>query len=77
MVDYTPPSWSGLPLSSHWSLSVIKGGSEVGVASLTSALTDRSGAHYCVSVIANDNQPLAEGTITSLYSTLIAKLAAN
>ena len=67
----------GVASKADWAQIAFKGGSEVGVASLTSALTDKSGAHYCVSVIANDNQPLAEGTITSLYSTLIAKLAAN
>ena len=67
----------GVASKADWAQIAFKGGSEVGVASLTSALTDKSGAHYCVSVIANDSQPLAERTITSLYSTLIAKLAAN
>jgi beta-lactamase class A len=67
----------GVASKADWAQIAFKGGSEVGAASLTSAVTDKSGAHYCVSVTANDNQPLAEGAITSLYSTLIAKLAGN
>lgn len=68
---------SGVASKSDWAQIAFKGGSEVGVASLTTAVTSKSGDHYCVAVIANDAQPLAEGTITSLYSTLIAKLAGN
>lgn len=67
----------GVASKSDWDRIAFKGGSEVGVASLTTEVTDRSGARYCVAAIANDNQPLAEGRLTSLYSTLIAKLAGN
>ena len=67
----------GVATKSDWAQIAFKGASEVGVASLTTAVTSKSGDHYCVSVTANDDQPLQEGTITSLYSTLIAKLAGN
>jgi len=67
----------GVASKSDWDRIAFKGGSEVGVASLTTEVTDKSGTRYCVAAIANDNQPLDEGRLTSLYSTLIAKLAGN
>ena len=60
-----PAAWTGI---------AFKGGSEVGVASLTSALTAPDGTHYCVSMTANAHKPLDEQRFTSLYGALIAQL---
>ena len=65
----------GVASKANWARIAFKGGSEVGVASLTSALTSKAGDEYCVSVIWNDSKLLDEERFTSLYGSLIAKLA--
>ncbi len=60
-----PADWAGI---------AFKGGSEVGVASLTSELTAADGTRYCVSMTANAHQPLDEQRFTALYGALIAQL---
>ena len=65
----------GVASRADWTQIAFKGGSEAGVASLTTALTNTAGEHFCVSVIWNDSQALDEERFTSLYGSLIGKLA--
>jgi len=65
----------GVASRADWTQIAFKGGSEAGVASLTTALTNSAGEHFCVSVIWNDSQALDEERFTSLYGSLIGKLA--
>lgn len=65
----------GVARKADWAHVAFKGGSEVGVANLTSALTDKAGAKYCVAVTWNDGKAFDEGRLTSLYGSLVAKLA--
>jgi hypothetical protein len=67
---------TGVARKQDWAHIAFKGGSEVGVASLTSALTDKAGHRYCVTLTQNDNQALDEQRITALYGALIDKLVA-
>lgn len=67
---------TGVARRQDWARIAFKGGSEVGVASLTSALTDKAGHRYCVTLTQNDNQALDEQRITALYGALIDKLVA-
>jgi beta-lactamase class A len=59
-----------------WQHIAFKGGSEVGVANLTSALIDKAGNHYCVSMSWNDHKALDETGFTALYGALLDKLVA-
>jgi len=65
----------GVARKADWSRIAFKGGSEVGVASLNTDLTDKAGHHYCVSLTQNDSQVLDEARFTALYTALIDKLA--
>ncbi|HVX80292.1 MAG TPA: serine hydrolase [Devosiaceae bacterium] len=65
----------GVARPNDWTQIAFKGGSEVGVASLTSALTDKAGNRYCVTMTLNDRTALDEDRLTSLYGALIDKLA--
>lgn len=65
----------GVARKPDWTRIAFKGGSEVGVASLTTDLIDQAGHHYCVSLTENDRQPLDEPRVTALYGALVGKLA--
>jgi beta-lactamase class A len=65
---------TGVARKADWPQIAFKGGSEVGVASLTTQLTDKAGNSFCVSLTVNDSKPLNEAQVTSLYSSLIDKL---
>jgi len=65
----------GLASRDDWQGIAFKGGSEVGVASLTTVLTDKAGVRYCASLTVNDSKPLDEDHLQSLYGSLIEKLA--
>lgn len=64
----------GVARRTDWSNIAFKGGSEVGVASLVSALTDMAGNRYCVAVTWNDHQALDETRFTALYGALLDQL---
>lgn len=57
-----------------WQRIAFKGGSEPGVLNLTTWLESPTGKTYCVSVTWNDQAPLAEQQLYSLYSGLVAGL---
>jgi beta-lactamase class A len=65
----------GVARRDDWDHVGFKSGSEVGVASLTSALADHDGNRYCVTVTVNDHKALDENRITSVYTALVAQLA--
>ena len=64
----------GLANPADWGRIAFKGGSEAGVLNLTTWLTGKDGASYCVTVTQNDpNAPVDEELFT-LYSGLIGAL---
>ncbi|MDR3474189.1 MAG: serine hydrolase [Devosia sp.] len=67
---------AGVARKQDWAHIAFKGGSEVGVASLTSALVDKAGHRYCVTLTENDRQALDEQRVTALYGALLGKLVA-
>ena len=65
----------GVAQKADWASVAFKGGSEVGVLSLTTLAKAKSGATYCVSVIWNGPAALDEGKSESAYAGVLAKLA--
>ena len=57
-----------------WARVAYKGGSEPGVLNLTTWLTTEDGTSYCVSATQNQNAPLDEAALSSLYSGLVKAL---
>jgi beta-lactamase class A len=64
----------GILDTSDWSRVAFKGGSEVGVLNLTTWLQAKNGKTYCVCVTWNNDQPLDETHLLTLYSAAIAGL---
>jgi len=65
----------GVAQRGDWAKIAFKSGSEVGVVSLTSRLTDKAGNSYCVALMVNDHAPLDESRITTIYKALIDQFA--
>lgn len=65
----------GVANRTDWAQIAFKGGSEIGVLNLTTALTGKDGTRYCVAASWNDSQPIDEAKATSAYASLVAKLA--
>jgi beta-lactamase class A len=59
----------------EWAQIAFKGGSEIGVLNLTTAVTVKDGTRYCVAASWNDSKPIDEAKATSAYATLLSKLA--
>ncbi|MBB5751391.1 serine hydrolase [Prosthecomicrobium pneumaticum] len=58
-----------------WTAVAYKGGSEPGVLNFSSRVVDADGAAHCVVVSWNDDKPLDEGRLLTLYRGLLAALA--
>ena len=65
----------GVANRSEWATVAFKGGSEIGVLSLVTALTAKDGARYCVSAVWNAPQAIDEGKATGAYGSVVSKLA--
>lgn len=65
----------GVARRDDWQRIAFKSGSEVGVVSLTSQLTSRTGDRFCVTLTVNDHAPLDEDRVTTIYAALVALLA--
>ncbi|MBI4924019.1 MAG: serine hydrolase [Devosia nanyangense] len=65
----------GVANKSEWASVSFKGGSEIGVLSLVTALTAKDGAHYCVSAVWNGPQAIDEAKATTAYASVLSKLA--
>jgi beta-lactamase class A len=65
----------GVARPADWSHIAFKGGSELGVANLSSALTDAAGNMYCIAMTWNDAKALDEARFTAIYGALIGKIA--
>jgi beta-lactamase class A len=66
----------GVAAKNDWQQIAYKGGSEPGVLNLTTALTGRSGHHYCVAATWNSEGVLDENKFFSLYGGVLSSLAA-
>jgi beta-lactamase class A len=66
----------GVAEKKDWQEIAYKGGSEPGVLNLTTALTGRNGHQYCVAATWNNDGVLDETHFFSLYSGVLAALAA-
>jgi beta-lactamase class A len=64
----------GVANKSQWSRIAYKGGSEPGVLNLTTMLTGKSGASYCVSATWNDTKQLDDQKFEIAYGELLASL---
>lgn len=64
----------GVVTPSDWKQVSYKGGSEVGVLNLTTALLDQAGNRYCVSATWNHTQTIDEGTFVQLYMNVMGSL---
>ena len=64
----------GLANPADWGRIAFKGGSEAGVLNLTTWLTGKDGASYCVTVTQNDPDAPVEEELFTLYSGLIGAL---
>jgi beta-lactamase class A len=67
----------GVAIKKDWQQIAYKGGSEPGVLNLTTALTARSGRHYCVSATWNNDVPLDDKKFFALYEAALSSLAAD
>jgi beta-lactamase class A len=67
----------GVAIRRDWQQIAYKGGSEPGVLNLTTALTARSGRHYCVSATWNNDVPLDDKKFFALYEAALSSLAAD
>jgi beta-lactamase class A len=65
----------GVANKTDWAQIAFKGGSEVGVLNLTTAVTGKDGTRYCVAASWNDVKAIDEAKATSAYASLLAKLA--
>jgi beta-lactamase class A len=65
----------GVARRDSWAKIAFKGGSEVGVVSLTSQLTSAAGDNFCVTLTVNDHAPLDEDRLTTIYAALVNLLA--
>jgi beta-lactamase class A len=65
----------GVANKADWAEIAFKGGSEIGVLNLTTALTARDGTRYCVAASWNDSKAIDEAKATSAYASLLSKLA--
>jgi beta-lactamase class A len=66
----------GVAEKKDWQQIAYKGGSEPGVLNLTTALTGKNGHHDCVAATWNHSAALDENHFFSLYSGVLAALAA-
>jgi len=64
----------GVARQADWAHVAFKGGNEVGVSALVSALTDEAGTDYCVAAAWNDHRALNDTRFTALYGALIDKI---
>jgi beta-lactamase class A len=65
----------GVANRADWAQIAFKGGSEIGVLSLTTAVTARDGTRYCVAASWNDSKAIDEAKATGAYASLLGKLA--
>jgi beta-lactamase class A len=65
----------GVANKTDWAQIAFKGGSEVGVLNLTTAVTGKDGTRYCVAASWNDVKAIDEAKATSAYASLLGKLA--
>ena len=65
----------GVADPSDWSEIAFKGGSEPGVLNLSTLVTAADGTTHCVVATWNDEAPLEEQRLFSLYAGLLAALA--
>jgi beta-lactamase class A len=65
----------GVVNKKDWAQVAFKGGSEIGVLNLTTAVTAKDGTRYCVAASWNDSKAIDETKATSAYATLLSKLA--
>ncbi len=65
----------GVASPGDWAAIAFKGGSEVGVLNLTSALTAKNGSHYCVSVTWNAKAAIDEAKAIRVYGGLVGQLS--
>jgi beta-lactamase class A len=66
----------GVAIKKDWQQIAYKGGSEPGVLNLTTALTAKTGRHYCVSATWNNDAPLEDNKFFTLYGAVLSSLAA-
>ncbi len=66
---------AGLATPTQWKSVGFKGGSELGVLSLVTGLTDASGDRYCVAVVWNAPQVLEETPMNGVYAGLLTILS--
>ena len=65
----------GVANKKDWAHIAFKGGSEIGVLNLTTAVTAKDGTRYCVAASWNDVKAIDEAKATSAYASLLSKLA--
>jgi beta-lactamase class A len=65
----------GVANKTDWASISFKGGSELGVLSLTTLATARDGARYCVSAVWNAPQAIDESKASALYAGVLNKLS--
>ena len=58
-----------------WAKIAFKGGSEIGVLNLTTAVTAKDGTRYCVAASWNDSKAIDEAKASSAYASLLGQLA--
>ena len=64
----------GIANADRWQKVSFKGGSESGVLNFTTQLVDETGDRYCLSLTWNDDRPLDEVRLLTIYSSAIATL---
>jgi beta-lactamase class A len=65
----------GVANKKDWAQVAFKGGSEIGVLNLTTAVIAKDGTRYCVAASWNGGKAIDEARATSAYATLLSKLA--
>jgi len=65
----------GVANKKDWARIAFKGGSEIGVLNLTTAVMGKDGTRYCVAASWNDVKAIDEAKATSAYASLLSKLA--
>jgi beta-lactamase class A len=67
----------GIANPADWQSVAFKGGSEPGVLNFTTQLVDKTGSRYCLALTWNDDRPLNEVRLLTIYSSAIAALQGN
>ncbi|MEA5469315.1 serine hydrolase [Spirulina sp. 06S082] len=65
----------GIANPADWQTVAFKGGSEPGVLNFTTQLVDKTGSHYCLTLTWNDDKPLDEIRLLTIYTSAIAALS--